>query len=564
MARLSLFKRNRPFSGLCQLVDVLYGYRIDTVTLPVLKKPRNAKVLHYRNLEFAQKPIAVSLSCHLKRVALPRCDLNHGPTTLAGVAKRAASQHPIPLAGEIDKLKKFTLDWCTKNLTPLPADTDLRVETWLNKTNYPLWRKKELLDKYYKIVNIKEKKYTKLKCFNKWESYPDYKHARGIYSRTDEFKTLVGPIFKAIEEVVYKLPEFIKHVPIKDRPEYISELLGCETDLRNTDYTSYESQLNKAIQQATEQVMYIYMTQNLPCFEEFMYYLNVLTDEQYCVFKFFDIILECFRASGEMCTSLGNGFTNKIVFKYLCSKKGDNNPKHVVEGDDGLGKTSADLTPQDYADLGMTIKMEKVDLSRASFCGIVFDPIDKANITDPREILADFGWCDPKYLRSTPHKKRILLRCKSLSLAHQYPGCPIIVSLANYGLRMTRNVNRQALHKYVREGPMNLWEREQLLQCLDEKNIPQMSIGFRSRTLVEELYGISLADQHIIEKYLDGKTDLSPLDIRLDDLYPRSWYDYYDKFFMRVPLSCCEDVRFPTDGKFWDDELLNLFKEDIE
>lgn len=39
-----------------------------------------------------------------------------------------------------------------------------------------------------------------------------------INSRSDAFKAFSGPFFKAIEKVVYEMPEFIKHTPVPDRP----------------------------------------------------------------------------------------------------------------------------------------------------------------------------------------------------------------------------------------------------------------------------------------------------------------------------------------------------------
>jgi len=44
---------------------------------------------------------------------------------------------------------------------------------------------------------------------------------RLIFSRDDHYKTVVGPMFKRIEKELFKLPHFIKNVPVEQRSEYI-------------------------------------------------------------------------------------------------------------------------------------------------------------------------------------------------------------------------------------------------------------------------------------------------------------------------------------------------------
>lgn len=76
--------------------------------------------------------------------------------------------------------------------------------------------------------------------------------------------------------------------------------------------------------------------------------------------------------SGDMCTSLGNGFSNKMKAEFLAYKAGGT-IDGFVEGDDGLFVTNFELRSSDYEKLGFTIKIEEIaDPCEASFCGMIF------------------------------------------------------------------------------------------------------------------------------------------------------------------------------------------------
>jgi len=476
-----------------------------------------------------RKPVAVSLGPVVTVAACPHPDQYDTSTTLAGVLKRAASKHPEIDPKILDQLRVFVQQWLEVNLTPLAPDSDTSVERWLAHCNYPAWRRAELLDKYYKVVNEFDKKHTRAKCFIKDETYPEYKHARGIYSRSDEFKCFVGPFFKLIEEEVYKHPAFIKHIPVADRPRYILDLLGGEGSAEATDYTAFESQFRAIVMHAVEVQLYKYMTQHLAERDRFYRHLEVITGRQNCSFKYLDAELDTCRLSGEMCTSLGNGFSNLMFALFTAQRKGCTNVRIVVEGDDGLMKHDGpSLSAEDFAPLGLTIKIEKHErIETASFCGIIFDTEELINIDDPRDALAGFGWGRATYALSNRKKHLRLLRCKALSLAHQYPGCPIISELAHYGLRVTRNVR---LGKLPSQSARNMWERDQIqaaVTAMDERKIEKREPGSRSRALVELMYGISIEAQLAIEKYLRDKEDLSPLSCEwITSVMPEVWRDY--------------------------------------
>lgn len=472
------------------------------------------------------------------------------------------------------ELRSFVYRWVRRNLVPLHRESDTTVETWLQGTNYPEWRRKQLLEKWSHVerMDLLRRVHKTVKSFMKDEFYPEPKHGRGINSRTDEFKCAVGPIFKLIEQAVFKHPQFIKYVPVDQRPAVIKETLQrLGGKYISTDYTSFESLFTREVMESIEFVLYEYMVQSLPEGPLFMQLCReVLGGVNECRWRRFIIWVTATRMSGEMCTSLGNGFSNLMLMLFVCWKANLWNglDTHVeflgntdyvavrdrdgvdcvmqlgnrqdvngfVEGDDGIFSVAGKIpTTEDFARVGMVIKLEvHSSLSTASFCGIVFDENDLRNLTDPLEVVAKFGYANHRYTTTKSKKLRMLLRCKALSLAHQYPGSPIIQSLAWYGLRMTDGV-RYYIEGWVRKsGPagLSMWERDQLLDAIStQDSLARAPIGYGSRLLVEQLWGIPVLEQIAVEDYLDRKTDLSALNLPgLVARVPSAWIDYWNRY----------------------------------
>jgi hypothetical protein len=481
-------------------------------------------------------PVQISLGCHVEGVARPHPDPLDPLTTQAGVRMRFARAPPSPNPRKMKRLAKFVRTWVKENLTPLAADTDLSIESWLESTSYPRKRKDELLEKMDKFTHLddSDKKYKMCKSFMKDECYDEYKHARGINSRSDEFKCIVGPIFKKIEEEVYKHEAFIKHVPVAERPKYIMDMLYTDgAQYGVTDYTAFESLFTKQLMTICEFEMYNYMTMNLAENAWFMKICKeVLGGTNVCEFKTFVVKLLATRMSGEMCTSLGNGFSNLMFMLFLCEEIGSKNTKGVVEGDDGLFRTQGRFPTRDeFAELGLNIKIETKDsLAEASFCGILFDPDDQINITDVKKVVASFGWTTRQYANANKHTLKKLLRCKSLSFAYQYPGCPIISSLAQYGLRVTRSYD---VSRFLDRMKTSSYYHMEILRLAvkDEKNIQVLQPPMKTRLLVERLYGISVEQQLSVEAYLDGLEDVTPLcPISIDSDWPAAWLHYWNTY----------------------------------
>jgi hypothetical protein len=479
----------------------------------------------------SRPPVKVSLGPHFVGASRPHPDSSDPITMMAGARKRFAFKPPDAYVGFYGEMAAFTLRWCEKNLTPLSPDCDLSVETWLSKTKFNAKRKDELrkafnaVDDEFQRENLKntkkQKNYTDVKLFMKDESYPEYKHGRGINSRTDPFKCFIGPTIKAIEEQVYKQKEFIKHIPVQDRAEYIFErLYKVGATYVPTDYTAFESLFTSELFKSCEFVLYNYMTRNLPSQRDFMKHMASTAGRFLIIFKYFTIIAEATRMSGEMNTSLGNGFSNLMFFLFACYKKGST-CVGVVEGDDGLFSVVGEPpTVDDFKSMGLVIKMDVVkDLNRASFCGCVFDLYDKLIVCDPFKVLMDFGYTKALYFSATQKTYNGLLLAKAYSLFFQYPGCPVLQELALYIIRV---LNPACLKKNViiSNKIYSAYEIAHKFKSLDMNSdallvpkVRRLPTPMNTRLLVEEQFGFPIHLQLLCEEYFKNKNVIEPIDL---------------------------------------------------
>jgi len=521
---------------------MVYGYRLSEQDMPVIGPIKDGVVIKQTRIEPTpnlRPPVKISLGCHIQGTSLPHVDPTDVDTVIAGVKKRFACKPPTAEAALLERMKTFTLLWCIQHLVPLPSDCDLDLNTWLESTGYSRARKDELIRKWANCGGVLQDRDYIVKSFVKDESYPEFKHARWINARSDEFKCAVGPTFKAIEQSVFKSDWFIKKIPVKDRASYIHKRV-YRTGARYvcTDYTAFESHFTAELFEACEFVMYKYMTQYLPSSTLFRFYLDkVIAGDNKCVSKLVKVTVPATRMSGEMCTSLGNGFSNLMFMLYLCDLKGCTNVIGVVEGDDGLFVMDGPHpTENDFKRIGLTIKMVVVDdLTKASFCGLIFDDTDLINVADPMKIIAQTGFTTHEYTLSKSKVLRGLLKAKAFSLAYQYPGCPIICSFSRYLLRVLADD-----YVYFRKGHSDytdLLQREAFTFWLKHADVLSVEPGVRTRILMETQFGISLADQLSIERYFDELNAVVELqDPILLSHIPLIWRNYANVYMMQVPL----------------------------
>lgn len=515
-------------------------FKLNNVTVP-----KKIRMRYCKAKSTMRRAVSARLPISVKGAALFRPDPNSTSSKMVGIYKRICKTRPPP--GPLrEGFSQFVKDWLNKNITEvIAADDMLDFYDWIESTDYERKRKDQLISLYKKLLldPCDIETYSKLKCFVKDEPYDEPKAHRGIYSRVDEFKITVGPFFQRVSDLLFKRSEFIKTVPVADRPTLIKKVLGKYTKFFCTDYVSYESHFDKTMMEDCEFLLYDHMSQNNAKAQEVTDLIKtVLTGDNKCQFDDLLAVIEGRRMSGEMNTSLGNGFSNLMAFKYLCHVNGVDS-EGFVEGDDGLfGVTDPSKAPttEQFAELGFEIKMRGEDrLNTASFCGQVFAYDDEIVLTDPRKALVSFGWTNKRYVNASRTTKLQLLRAKGLSLAHQYNGCPLI---GDFGRRIVELTNGVGIRKTIL-GAFDPYKKEQVARALRTPLPERIIPGISSRLLIEELYGIRIEEQYGFENSLDKLS----LDCVFEPTFDvdQQWSQCYQEF-----TGTTMEKDFPEDDTF--------------
>lgn len=547
------FKLIRP-KGRCEYPRTYsLGYRISEI-IPK-KEPEISEGVKIRAHVRDNKRAAVarSLGCHVDGYALPVPDLKDPDTVIHGAKCRYLKKNPPLKEHHVKRLRDFVWVWLRQNLEPLapgtfPVDRFDRVDEWLETTHYPLWRKEELRKIWRENQDgVINRKTTRNKSFIKHESYPCYKPARTINSRTDYFKCYSGPYMKKMEEMLFKLPCFVKHIPVSTRPLYIKERLHRPSGkYYMTDYSAFESHFTAQLLKIIEFQLYKYMLKNYPIAGSKI--CQAIGGTNVCGYQNLTIKVPAKRMSGEMSTSLANGFTNMILTEYLAHIH-DSKIAGVFEGDDGLFRVDGEWEPksEDYADLGFTIKMASTsDFSESNFCGMLADEQDLENVTDIVGSVLSFGWTMSAQMHSGPGVCRGLLKAKALSLLYEHPACPVLTAMAS---------RYYSLLKHEKERFGVGWY-DIMLQQRDMIDIRTRvhEPSIRTRRLVERLFGISIADQQHLEEYFSRISLDQPMNdpVLLDHCSrysadPKSGVDlsdYFSRYVVNVPAGSAMSVPF--------------------
>jgi len=249
--------------------------------------------------------------------------------------------------------------------------------------------------------------------------------------------------------------------------------------------------------QALEEPLYNVMLEKILPADDLKFINNILQGKNTIKAKH-GILAKVFatRMSGEMNTSLGNGWANYVVFRTIVEMK-NGRFEGFVEGDDGIFACSVDITTEDYAMLGFDVKVIDHDsAATASFCGII-SACDGTLIKDPHRFFTNFGWTH-SMIQAGDTIMNELLRAKALSAAYEVPQCPIVGAMARYALKITRGYEP----RFIEDG-----YHDTTLIPRDEKTIKPYSPTPNSRTLFSELFGVSSAQQIQAERLImSGQT----------------------------------------------------------
>lgn len=487
-------------------------------------------------------PAAVSTGIHVRGVVLPRPDLVDPGTVVHGIQKRFGHKPPDVDPDLFEELLDYTRKY-VRRFVPIQADSDFDLETWLATTNYPEWRKVELRQAHSAALDLLStkggmKQIRRVGSFGKAETYPVFKYLRPINARSDEFKTLVGPAFRLIEKVVFSDPSFIKKVPRAEWPTFIQDHINSSYFIYTSDYSSFEALFEELMD--VELILYEWMLQYHP---DKIKFVRMIDDENHCYFK--HVIAQVWRKrmSGEMNTSLGNGFTAHIVAKFVVHKLFGKDCIILQEGDDTVFASPGELDASLFTRLGLEIKLERVtDITRAQFCQLIFDDQELSVVRDPIPYIVGFGWIDGKYAGTRKYDD-LLLRARAMSCLAQYPGHPVLQSFAQWIMRATRSTATQITRHYERDRSVDSYHREVILSAVADQGVFRNTpVGAGSRRLVEEQFGVEVIDQLMIESYFNKLGDkLQPIDFDVVAKWVHPDWLICEAAYVRLV-----DVRVPT------------------
>ena len=415
------------------------------------------------------------------------CDLNDAATLRDGFAKRLLRENPPPDEAIIAELFTHVRTFCDIHFDPIEP---LSFQEWLDSLlGVNISRKRELQARHDELNGEPP---TKRQCshidtFGKTEFYPEYKHARMINSRSDYFKVWSGPWFKAMERVVYKLPWFIKHIPVASRPSVIMSRYRPGLKIYSTDFSSFESSFSRPIMLAVECQLYRHLMGN-HCRDARVLTQTLVGCNRMRTRTGIHAEVNARRMSGDMCTSLGNGFTNYMLYSFIVSKKLGKytEPDGFVEGDDGLFYSPVTLCGSDYTPFGFIMKVihQVQHPGEASFCGCLFSDAQEI-IKDPTRAITSLSWTH-SFLTGSDKLMSQLLRAKAMSMACELPQCPIVGMLARHVLILTTGVNPRFVYDGYHLPPVDF-------------DIPCYSPAPATRVFFSQLFGISIDDQVVIE-----------------------------------------------------------------
>jgi hypothetical protein len=439
--------------------------------------------------------------------ALAKVDPKHSGTQAAAVVNRVFRAPPVVDSALQARYLRHSDAWIEKHLRPISYSELPTVEEWLAGTHYTM-REKENMRKVYEEMEMESftKRLWKRKAFVKDEFYAKVAHARLICASEDLFKMVFGRFWKAVENQVFALPHFAKHIPRSELANALADLALKEMPIlvegddaiyfdgeryRASDYESYESLLiakitsrieRAALRRICGQVMDPAL---LRLADRFYGWDGSLTTVHTRHVK---AVAPARRFSGDHQTSVGNGLANFLCWDFIREEK-------------------LPINEETFEAIGLRAKLSTHDDSAdASFCGIILDPVERQLVRDPVPVLMKFGWSKKHQIGFSDRKVRAMLRVKALSLMYEHPACPVISAFADYVLRFTRDDTK------VPWQHLSYWEREILSKALEhpvKRGVP----GPATRALVHRHFGIAPEVQMEVEEYFDTRTELGPFSL---------------------------------------------------
>jgi len=436
---------------------------------------------------------------------------------LSSAVHRFACKMPVPDPVEQSKFLTFAKAFIQAAFTPLRDEEVPEWKEWLEKTNYPGARKAYFVDLLSKLREMSNRT-VEVESFIKDECYLEPKNARSINSVSDEYKVLLGPLFKAVDKKTFKERYFVKGKNPREWPDLLEKLFKDEPVV-GTDSSSFEA----VYQRGYELVLYywaMHMTRDLTRVRPLRDLIaRLMLGNNEIKFKGMRCVIDNRLMSGVLWTSSGNAIMNLVQCIFLAArargitdteemvKFGISDFVGLVEGDDGI---CLDVGQSDElaAKLGFRLKWDRArNYTECGFCHIICDRESKAVLKEPIEVLRKFFVLPKEYANSKDSVHKGLLRARAMSYAVSYPQCPIIGPLARAVLNATEGVDET---KYV--GKLT-WFQQETWQKRKDAWKP-VEIPYQAREIVARVYKVSIDEQLRIEAVVSNmKFEATPINL---------------------------------------------------
>lgn len=432
---------------------------------------------------------------------------------LLGFYKRICSHYPVD-HNLILEFKSFCQSYIHRNFTPLDNiefDHELTDRYWLDGSKYTINQKQNFHNLLERLKNepVRYGPLLAMNSFIKQETYDEVKFPRIINSRSDAFKVITAPLIKQIEQQVYN-EHYIKHktpIEVRDRMIQMTQLFD---NFYETDYTSFEQSFTNDVADACERELLLYMTKANRFVHTLIKMVYSSDSLNRCYAKNFSGSVPGSRMSGEMWTSLCNGFTNQMLIEFMHHKWKQSNIHslgkidYIVEGDDGFIATDHDLDLSITRRLGFILKCECVhSINDCSFCGLSCGPQGQI-MPNFWNTINNIGISYSPLLKSKKRFNRnrlLLLKAKMQSCLACSIGCPILQPLALHYIESLNNLEVPYNEKYY-----DWWE----IHCLDIdrsiRNFHVMDITPEMRAFFADRTGIPISVQIRFEAIIDRLT----------------------------------------------------------
>lgn len=465
--------------------------------------------------------------------------VNHTPGEMhKGLFKRILPDHKDITHQAAHELRAQTFN-LLRGVEPLPCieDDESVFEDWIsNHYNKPLNVKSRIRKarQEYLDCGLSKKDY-RHSPFVKREFYEEMKAARIICKAEDKFVAAVAPVIHACEQVVFHDSHlskyFVKGRTINEQVDMMRRLGQMTGKFAETDHSRFEANYRDKTFKAIEMQFWKHMLRHNPktldiMMKSYQYDRHLYSRQAVAIFR-------GTRMSGDLWTSLMNGFTNLVVMKAVAKRVGFTF-EGLFEGDDGLCcYNGPDPTPEDFSYYGFEIKLEvKDEINQCSFLTKIFSPKTNNLLADP-ETVERVSWTpDPAHFLYGDKSRRRLACEKCVAMLNIYPRTPV-GSIKWLAILRVLGYNRKPIEVHD-------WYYQSLYHTttLVKENLEYPDIQYEDRLLYWQRFGVSPEYQIIMEN------EFKSWEYRFKDGFPSDYvYSFpldnlsYHEGLVRVPDS---------------------------